>query len=150
MVCPAASLTWTTSVAMNRLHLMRKVKNIIDLGGGGEKQSGEPRIASMIKVSRTAGYKKPPYRAAFLYQGVNPCGTFEVPARTSRPPAAYESVPQQRHQPLFFLLREHTGIRALFAVLTAFAVPHMLVLPRFLPATGTAGQSGEGTRLVGR
>lgn len=51
---------------------------------------------------------------------------------------------------LFFLFQEHTGIRTLFAVLTAFAVPHMLVLPRFLPATGTVGQSGEGTRLVGR
>lgn len=51
---------------------------------------------------------------------------------------------------LLFLLQEHTGIRALFAVLTAFAVPHMLILPRFLPATGTADPSGEGTRLVGR
>lgn len=33
---------------------------------------------------------------------------------------------------LVFLVQEHTGIRALFAVLAAFAVPHMLVLPRFL------------------
>ncbi len=33
---------------------------------------------------------------------------------------------------LVFLLQERTGIRALFAVLAAFAVPHMLVLPRFL------------------
>jgi len=33
---------------------------------------------------------------------------------------------------LVFLWQERTGIRALFAVLAAFAVPHMLVLPRFL------------------
>ena len=33
---------------------------------------------------------------------------------------------------LVFVLQERTGVRALFAVLAAFAVPHMLVLPRFL------------------
>lgn len=38
---------------------------------------------------------------------------------------------------LVFLLQERTGVRALFAVLAAFAVPHMLVLPRFL-GTGVA------------
>lgn len=53
---------------MNRLHLMRKVKNIIDLGGG-EKQSGEPRIASMIKGSRTAGYKKTALPGGFFVPG---------------------------------------------------------------------------------
>ncbi len=33
---------------------------------------------------------------------------------------------------VLFLPQEHTGMRALFALLAAFAVPHMLVLPRFL------------------
>lgn len=44
---------------------------------------------------------------------------------------------------LVFLLQERTGIRALFAVLAAFAVPHMLVLPRFLaPDAEAASRSG--------
>jgi hypothetical protein len=33
---------------------------------------------------------------------------------------------------LAFLFQERTGIRALFALLACFAVPHMLVLPLFL------------------
>lgn len=33
-----------------------------------------------------------------------------------------------------FVRQEHTGIRSLFAVLAAFALPHMLVLPRFVIA----------------
>jgi Brp/Blh family beta-carotene 15,15'-monooxygenase len=44
---------------------------------------------------------------------------------------------------LVFLLQEGTGIRALFAVLTAFAVPHMIVLPRFLPVRRAAGIDGQ-------
>lgn len=44
---------------------------------------------------------------------------------------------------LVFLLQERTGIRALFAVLAAFAVPHMLVLPHFLqPAPVVRTSSG--------
>ena len=38
----------------------------------------------------------------------------------------------------YFLQQEQTGIRALFALLAAFALPHMLVLPRFL--SGSHGQ----------
>lgn len=41
---------------------------------------------------------------------------------------------------LVFVLQERTGIRALFAVLAAFAVSHMLVLPRFL-APGCRGRT---------
>jgi Brp/Blh family beta-carotene 15,15'-monooxygenase len=48
-----------------------------------------------------------------------------------------------------FLLQEGTGIRALFVVLTAFAVPHMIVLPRFRPA-GLSSQPSSATRLVER
>lgn len=33
-----------------------------------------------------------------------------------------------------FIRQEHTGTRSLFAVLAAFALPHMLVLPRFVVA----------------
>ncbi|WP_145006300.1 Brp/Blh family beta-carotene 15,15'-dioxygenase [Pseudomonas oryzihabitans] len=50
---------------------------------------------------------------------------------------------------LVFLLQERTGIRALFAVLAAFAVPHMLVLPRFLDA-GAAIEPHLGTQVVER
>lgn len=50
---------------------------------------------------------------------------------------------------LVFLLQERTGIRALFAVLAAFAVPHMLVLPRFLD-TGAAIEPHLGTQVVER
>ncbi|MDR6678194.1 beta-carotene 15,15'-dioxygenase, Brp/Blh family [Pseudomonas oryzihabitans] len=50
---------------------------------------------------------------------------------------------------LVFLLQERTGIRALFAVLAAFAVPHMLVLPRFLE-TGATAQPRLGPQVVER
>ncbi|KTT13798.1 hypothetical protein NS2R_03300 [Pseudomonas oryzihabitans] len=50
---------------------------------------------------------------------------------------------------LVFLLQERTGIRALFAVLAAFAVPHMLVLPRFLE-TGVTVPPHLGTQVVER
>ena len=50
---------------------------------------------------------------------------------------------------LVFLLQERTGIRALFAVLAAFAVPHMLVLPRFL-APGAEAGSRSGPQVVER
>ncbi|KTT36653.1 hypothetical protein SB5_20770 [Pseudomonas oryzihabitans] len=50
---------------------------------------------------------------------------------------------------LVFLLQERTGIRALFAVLAAFAVPHMLVLPRFLAADAEA-EPPSGAQVVER
>ena len=50
---------------------------------------------------------------------------------------------------LVFLLQERTGIRALFAVLAAFAVPHMLVLPRFL-APGAEAAPRSGPQMVER
>lgn len=50
---------------------------------------------------------------------------------------------------LVFLLQERTGVRALFAVLAAFAVPHMLVLPRFLE-TGATAQPRLGPQVVER
>ena len=50
---------------------------------------------------------------------------------------------------LLFVLQERTGIRALFAVLAAFAVPHMLVLPRFL-APGAEAAPRSGPQMVER
>lgn len=50
---------------------------------------------------------------------------------------------------LVFLLQERTGIRALFAVLAAFAVPHMLVLPRFLVSDAET-QPRSGPQVVER
>lgn len=50
---------------------------------------------------------------------------------------------------LVFVLQERTGIRALFAVLAAFAVPHMLVLPRFL-ASGAEAAPRSGPQMVER
>ena len=50
---------------------------------------------------------------------------------------------------LVFVLQERTGIRALFAVLAAFAVPHMLVLPRFL-APGAEAAPRSGPQMVER
>ncbi|KUM39880.1 Brp/Blh family beta-carotene 15,15'-dioxygenase [Pseudomonas sp. EpS/L25] len=50
---------------------------------------------------------------------------------------------------LVFLLQERTGIRALFAVLAAFAVPHMLVLPRFL-APGAEAAPRSGAQVIER
>ncbi|KTT49223.1 hypothetical protein SB11R_12340 [Pseudomonas oryzihabitans] len=50
---------------------------------------------------------------------------------------------------LVFLLQERTGVRALFAVLAAFAVPHMLVLPRFLAADAEA-EPPSGAQVVER
>ncbi|MBB2898521.1 Brp/Blh family beta-carotene 15,15'-dioxygenase [Pseudomonas sp. AS2.8] len=50
---------------------------------------------------------------------------------------------------LVFVLQERTGIRALFAVLAAFAVPHMLVLPRFL-APGAEATPRSGPQMVER
>ncbi|KTT58082.1 hypothetical protein SB8_10240 [Pseudomonas oryzihabitans] len=50
---------------------------------------------------------------------------------------------------LVFLLQERTGVRALFAVLAAFAVPHMLVLPRFLVADAEA-EPPSGAQVVER
>lgn len=50
---------------------------------------------------------------------------------------------------LVFVLQERTGIRALFAVLAAFAVPHMLVLPRFL-APGAEVVPRSGPQMVER
>lgn len=50
---------------------------------------------------------------------------------------------------LVFVLQERTGIRALFAVLATFAVPHMLVLPRFL-APGAEAAPRSGPQMVER
>lgn len=50
---------------------------------------------------------------------------------------------------LVFVLQERTGIRALFAVLAAFAVPHMLVLPRFL-APGAEAEARSGPQVIER
>ncbi|MBF7142930.1 MULTISPECIES: Brp/Blh family beta-carotene 15,15'-dioxygenase [Pseudomonas] len=45
---------------------------------------------------------------------------------------------------IVFLPQEHTGMRALFALLAAFAVPHMLVLPRFLhPGSGYSASTSQ-------